>query len=78
MARESFCPFLKENCIGARCSMWIQSRLQKKDEGSSDVTKDGLELCAFVWSGLAAIKAAQPLPGQKDHNVLVYLRTVTF
>jgi len=59
MAEEKFCPLLKENCIRERCKMWIQVTISGKDKEGKPVSKKPPEECAFVWSGVVALKAMQ-------------------
>ena len=64
MSEEKFCPLLKEECIRARCKMWIQVSFKGKDKDGKEVTGVAPEQCAFVWSGIAALKSVQLAPGQ--------------
>ena len=62
-AEEKLCPFLKENCVRERCKMWIQVSFKGKDKAGKEVSGTAPEQCAFVWSGVAALKAVQLAPG---------------
>lgn len=64
MAEEKHCPLLKEPCIRERCKMWIQVTISGKDREGKPVSKKPPEECAFVWSGIAALKAMQVPAGQ--------------
>lgn len=59
MAEEKLCPLLDKPCIRDRCIMWIQVTIQGKDKEGKTVTNKPPEQCAFVWSGIAALKAMQ-------------------
>ncbi|OGO37682.1 MAG: hypothetical protein A2Z03_06500 [Chloroflexi bacterium RBG_16_56_8] len=64
MTKEKFCPLLKEPCIRDACKMWIQVTISGKNREGKVVKSSPPEQCAFVWSGLAALKAMQfpPVP----------------
>lgn len=59
MAKEKLCPLLKEPCIRDECKMWIQVTISGKDREGKTVKSSPPEQCAFVWSGLAALKTMQ-------------------
>ena len=59
MPEEKLCPLLDKPCIRDRCIMWIQVTIQGKDKEGKTVTNKPPEQCAFVWSGIAALKAMQ-------------------
>lgn len=59
MAEEKLCPFLDKPCIRDGCKMWIQVTISGKNREGKTITSSPPEQCAFVWSGLAALKAMQ-------------------
>lgn len=59
MAEEKLCPLLDKPCIRDGCKMWIKLTISGTDREGKTVTNTPPEQCAFVWSGIAALKAMQ-------------------
>lgn len=62
MADEKLCPLLEKPCIRDGCKMWIKVTIRGTDRAGQTVTNTPPEQCAFVWIGLAGLKALQ-FPG---------------
>ncbi len=62
MAEEKLCPMLNKPCIRDDCKMWIKVTISGTDREGKTVTNTPPEQCAFVWTGIAGLKAMQ-FPG---------------
>jgi hypothetical protein len=64
MAEEKICPLIQKGCLKTGCVMWVKVTVSGTDKNGKTVTATPPEQCAFIWSGLAALKEMQ-FPGKR-------------